>query len=630
MNFFQHQEKARTQTRYLLALMALAVLSLILAINCIYAGYAALQKQEPFLNHFTWETFIISSAVVISTVLLASVTKTVMLAHGGGKAVAESLGAMRVKPSTNNRYERRLLNVVEEIAIASGTPVPPVYLLHGERGINAFAAGVRLNNAVIGITKGAMEQLSRDELEGVIAHEFSHIINGDIRLNMRLIGIVFGITMLTDVGYHLYRHGYYSRSKQAGYFYIVGIGMMLVGYIGAFFGNIIRASVNRTREYLADASAVQYTRDNEGLASALKKIGGAVYGSNLDSGAAMECSHMMFGSAFTGSFWNLFATHPPLDNRIRKLTPNWNGQYITPKAIEIEKKPVNTESSKSVPGPDMAVAGVASALSASVSAIGAPKASHIKYARSIVGGMPPMLSEAIHHSNSAYRVIMALLLDDAPAVLKKQCDLITRIFPQEVLTKTLELHGQLENARLLNDRLSILEMTLPTLKMLNVDQQERLKKVLLMLATADGKTTVMEWSLITIVDHTLPKKKKTDNVFRSEKYRSVKQLSGEVSLLVKALVGMSGMSVEDKRSCYTKTIKGLGITITKEKVSFKALSQGLKKIALLRAEAKEQLLKALCQCIEHDGEVAMEEAQALRAIAVVMECPVPPLVAQAA
>ena len=628
MNFFEHQEKARTQTRYLLALMSLAVLSLVVVINAIYAGYAAFQRQEPFLNHFTWETFIISSAVVVSTVLLGSVTKAVILAHGGGKAVAESLGAMRIKPSTNNRYERRLLNVVEEIAIASGTPVPPVYLLHGERGINAFAAGVRLNNAVIGITKGAMEQLSREELEGVVAHEFSHIINGDMRLNMRLIGIVFGITMLTDVGYYLYRHGYYSRSKQAGYFYIVGIGMMLVGYIGAFFGNIIRASVNRTREYLADASAVQYTRDNEGLASALKKIGGAVYGSNLDSGAAMECSHMMFGSAFTGSFWNLFATHPPLDNRIRKLTPNWNGQYITPKAIDIEDKPENKASSQEKPGPEVAVAGVATALSASVNSIGAPRASHLKYARNMVDHLPVTLSEAIHHSNGACRVVMALLLDDAPSVLKKQCDLITRIFPREVLTKTLELHELLDNARLLTDRLSILEMTLPALKMLNIDQQELLQKVLLKLATADGKTTVMEWSLITIVDHTLPKKKKSENIFRYEKYRNVNQLSDEVALLIKALVGMSGMSVEEKRRCFRKTVKRLNITTSgKTKVSFKALTQGLKKIALLRADAKEQLLKALCKCIEHDGEVVMEEAQALRAIAVVMECPVPPLVA---
>ena len=235
MNFFQRQNEARLKTRYLLVLMALAVLGLIIVSNALYATYASMKHYQPWLTHFTLETLSVSSAIILSIVLIAGYIKALVLASGGGKGVAESLGAKIVNPATDNLFERRLLNVVEEMAIASGIPAPPVYILYGEQGINAFAAGYRLSDAVIGITLGATEQLTRNELEGVIAHEFGHIVNSDMRLNMRLIGIIFGITMLADLGYAMLRGGAISRSKHAHILFVMGLGLMIVGYSGVFF-----------------------------------------------------------------------------------------------------------------------------------------------------------------------------------------------------------------------------------------------------------------------------------------------------------------------------------------------------------------------------------------------------------
>src|SRR5262249_2273093 len=191
---------------------------------------------------------------------------------------------------------RKLLNVVEEMSIASGVPMPEVYLMPDEKGINAFAAGTAPDNAVIGVTEGCVRHLKRDELQGVIGHEFSHILNGDMRLNMRLIGVVFGLLCIMLVGRVMldaFIRGGSPRSSSARNanpppIFLLAIGLIVIGWPGAFFGRLIQAAVSRQREFLADASAVQFTRNPLGLAGALKKIGGLAYGSRLDSAHAAE------------------------------------------------------------------------------------------------------------------------------------------------------------------------------------------------------------------------------------------------------------------------------------------------------------------------------------------------------
>ena len=255
---------------------------------------------------------------------------------GGGTVVAERLGGRRVYPNTTDPTERRLLNVVEEMALASGVPVPPVFMLREEKGINAFAAGFSPSDSVIGVTRGSAQQLTRDQLQGVIAHEFSHILNGDMRLNLRLMGVLYGILLMGLVGRELFLRR--SRERMAGgaavardnviYLVLIGLTFMVLGFLGCFFGNLIKAAVSRQREFLADASAVQFTRNPEGIAGALKRIGAAVFGSPHRIPEPPRRATCTLPRASPVS--TLFATHPPLNARIRAIDPDWDGKFPPP------------------------------------------------------------------------------------------------------------------------------------------------------------------------------------------------------------------------------------------------------------------------------------------------------------
>ena len=621
MTFFQWQKDARRKTGRLVVLMGLAVFSLIAGSNLVYALFRGYKSEQPWTTWFTLDTFFIFSCLIGSVVLCASVTRTLTLRSKGGKAVAESLGGKRVDPATEHFHERRLLNIVEEMAIASGTPVPDVYVLHGEKSINAFAAGFTLQDAVIGVTRGTMEQLTRDELEGVIAHEFSHIIHGDMRLNIRLIGIVYGITMLAEFGYILMRAGGSSRSRDGTPLAIAGLGLMIIGYSGAFFGNLIKASVSRTREYLADASALQYTRNNEGIANALSKIGGSAHSSLLQSAHAPDVSHMMFGKSVGGFFNALFSTHPPLEDRIRKLMPDWNGKYITPVLIEADTDTPSATATKTSTGTGSIKA---ETLTAALNAMGAPNASHMAYATTLLSALPMRLAGAVHQKDDSVMLLMALMLDDNPDMVEKRATIIRKHYDEETLNQTIALYNTIDSV---SDSLVLVELTLPTLRTLPRPQQKQLLQTLLELAKADGKTSPNEWALLAIVQHHLGsnRHKKTQMPFDS--YGDVRKIGAEAAQIISALISMSGMDKAAKQACYKKTMTLLGLEQQKppRKMSYRDLSNALEAANRLQPEAKEKLLHACCQCIEHDGQVELTEAQTLRAMAVVMECPIPPL-----
>ena len=364
MDFFGHQDQARKRTKQLILLFALALLSLIFLTNLLVAGFLwgnpdifpelgkETVRDPSFLDIFhymSWKAWFTISAIVCSFVGLAYLYKAVKLS-GGGSSIADSLGGRLLHPDTEDFYEKRLLNIVEEMAIASGMPVPQVYLLDDEIGINAFAAGFQPSDAVIGVTKGCLTKLSRLQLQGVIGHEFSHILNGDMRMNMRLIAILFGILCIGILGRVIVnagaRHSIYSRGRsQSSMFsssssskkeggvplFFIGIGLMILGYTGVFFGKLIQAAVSRQREYLADASAVQFTRDPQAIAEALKVIGYGGVGSAIGHSRREEFSHAFFGNAIYSHFSSHFgflATHPKLEERIRRIDKRWDGEWV--------------------------------------------------------------------------------------------------------------------------------------------------------------------------------------------------------------------------------------------------------------------------------------------------------------
>src|SRR5437016_4331090 len=333
MDFFERQEQAHHNTRllviYFSAGVALLIATVYLAVLLIFAGvssrhprYYRYDNDQPAISLWNPRLFFGVAIGTLSVIVLGSLFNTAELAQGGS-VVATNLGGRLVNPSTTDPNERKLLNVVEEMAIAAGVPVPQVYLLPQERGINAFAAGHSTSDAVVSVTEGSIKLLTRDELQGVIGHEFSHILNGDMRLNLRLMGIIFGIVCLAVIGRILLQTRGSSRDRNP--LPLLGLALLVLGWTGVFFGRLIQAAVSRQREFLADASSVQFTRNPAGLAGALKKIGGLSYGSKLQAAHAEEASHMFFGNGMGESFLHLMDTHPSLEERIRALDPAFDG-----------------------------------------------------------------------------------------------------------------------------------------------------------------------------------------------------------------------------------------------------------------------------------------------------------------
>ena len=328
MNFFDAQDHARRSTRRFVILYVLATLGIALTISLIIGfaySFSGAYSDEDYAAHMARSPGVFGGAAVFTLLVIgiATLVKTTQLRAGGGR-VARDLGGTLVGENNKDLLYQRLRNVVEEMALASGVPVPEIYVLEREQGINAFAAGYAPEDAAVAVTRGALEILNREELQGVIAHEFSHVLNGDMRLNIRLMGVLFGIIALTIIGRKIMFSMRYVRGRDgrlvAGGM-VVAVVLLVVGGMGVFFARIIKASVSRQREYLADASAVQFTRQTTGIANALKKIGGYESGSHFQVTEPEEVSHMLFG---TGTkFSGLFATHPPLTERIQALEPNF-------------------------------------------------------------------------------------------------------------------------------------------------------------------------------------------------------------------------------------------------------------------------------------------------------------------
>lgn len=344
MDFFSHQDKARRKTGLLVLLMLLAVVSLVaITVAAVVITLAFFDARLPAgvsLDQrlaYAWSLLDVQLAgttalSVVGLVALGSLYKHFQL-RGGGRAVAESLGARKLiaDDPAIAPDERQVLNLVQEMAIAAGAPTPDVYLMEDD-AINAFAAGHTPQDAVIGITRGCINQLDREAMQGVIAHEFSHIMHGDMRINLRLVAALHGILLIGLAGYYLMRvaplrRRTSSKDNSALVMLVIALVLIVIGFAGTFFGNMIKAAISRQREYLADASAVQYTRNPNGITKALKQIGANATGSRLSATHAPDFSHMFFGQAIGGSLTSLLATHPPIEARIRRLDPAWDGAF---------------------------------------------------------------------------------------------------------------------------------------------------------------------------------------------------------------------------------------------------------------------------------------------------------------
>jgi Zn-dependent protease with chaperone function len=500
MDFFVQQDKARSKTGKLVVLFILAILLVIIAVYAAIMGVFLYNSTDPNIQFFDYKLFLTIAGITFGVICIGSIIKISALSKGGSY-VAESLGGTLISRSTADPDERKLINVVEEMAIASGTPVPPVYLLENENGINAFAAGFSPNDAVIGVTKGCCQRLNREELQGVIAHEFSHILNGDMRLNIRLMGFLGGIMAITTVGETILRstrHSSHSSGKSkkdgGGQILIIALLLLIIGYIGVLIGRLIQSAVSRQREYLADASAVQFTRST-GIADALKKIGGLVAGSKIKSPAAGETCHMFFGKAVS----SFFATHPPLIDRIQKIEPGFKGDFSAMQAVPAaaDAKGWLQSLSSFKAGQDISIDA-----DTVMNQIGNITPENVAYSSAILAAIPDTIQNEIQDILGASAVVCALLLDKDLAKKKRQMDLLGRS-AEPMLLRQLELVDKSIQNLAPELKLPVLDLSLPILRQMSLEQFAIFKNHLQLLIEADKKVTIFEFSLKEIINHRL-------------------------------------------------------------------------------------------------------------------------------
>ena len=637
MNFFDRQEAANRQTRKLVVLFGVSV---VLTILCIYLALVAIFMGRDTVSmttargavevpapEFTWwhpELFFWTVFLTSAVVAYGTLYKLGEL-RGGGPYIARMLGGQRVRPDTTDLGERRLLNIVEEMSIASGLPVPQVYVLRAQRGINAFAAGYDVNDAVVAVTDGAMHQLTRDELQGVVAHEFAHILSGDMRTNVRLIG-----------------------------------------YIGLFFGSLIKAALSRQREFHADATAVNLTRNPRGIAGALLKIGGFPTGSMIDSSNVAEASHMYFGDGRNINHYWLpsLATHPPLEQRIRAIVPTFSGripkQQPSANPIWAEELGISAITSPTVrpAGPTVGVAAGMVRRSAGLGAsepwrrrldsaqrplrtpartmveqVGTPGPEQLAFAHDLIAALPEPLHEALHRPHEAPAVIFALLLDTQERLRTQQLALIDTVTHdlgvgmREVTERLAPMIAELG----LPARLPLIDLSLPALKQLTVPQRRIVHDTVGALVMLDGTIDLFEFVLTQVLRRHL----RTDAPTRRPvAFHSIAGLSRDLIQLLTALPRVGNPDPAMAQAAFIAAMRELNLGAdrlpTLHDTTQTILAQALDRIDQAAPRIKQRVILACATCVLHDGFVSAREAELLRAIADGIGCPTPPLVAPAA
>jgi Zn-dependent protease with chaperone function len=639
MDFFEAQDRAKRNTGKLVVLYVLAVIGIILSVYVVTLLLFHSQVNGFAGASFWYPGWLLTVSLIILLVIAAGTAFRVSQLRKGGSAVAELLGGRRVESSTTDLAERRLMNVVEEMSIASGLPVPDVYILDNEENINAFAAGFGTNDAAVGVTKGTLDQLTRDELQGVIAHEFSHIFNGDMRLNIRLIGILNGILVIHIMGMILMRSVMYSggmrvRSSNSGKgggnstiaIIAFGLSLVVIGYVGMIFGRMIQSAISRQREYLADAAAVQYTRNPDGLAGALNKIGLKKKGAEIKDGHAMEMSHLFFASSFHSALDMLFSTHPPLEKRIKAISPSYGSGKEERFQKKIRKQFDRSHvAGKDADGGESSGVGGHPALTPEVilAAIGTLGAGGMKQANNILKQIPDSLKNAAHEPLGAEALIYSLLLSSGEQ--KKIPEWLLNTTGSELSAETDKLLSALGEA----DRkwfLPLAELAMPSLRKMSTGQYKDFRSALKELLQRDESENLFGFALEKMVIRRL------DAAFSDRKepairHHNLKEIGNELSVLLSALSYISDDHPEKAWSAALKPIEKVKPDdmelLPREKCSLPELDGALDELAASANPVKKYIISAVIYCVISDKIISAEEMELLRAVSEALDTPVP-------
>ena len=642
MNFFDAQDRARKATQWLVVLYFIATALIVLGVTTV-VGFALFGTSMEGRLYSPGEILAANPGPLLATAAItalfiigASLYKTTVLSAGGGR-VARQMGGTLVPADVTDPLRRRLRNVVEEMAIASGVPVPEIYVLEEESSINAFAAGYAPGDAAVAVTRGTLELLNRDELQGVIAHEFSHILNGDMRLNIRLMGVLFGILALGLMGRMVLRGGYHGRlmssrrSKGAPVVLLIGLGVAILGWIGVFFARLIKAGVSRQREYLADASAVQFTRQTNGIANALKKIGGYKEASYIKAADPEEISHMLFGSG--ARFTGLFATHPPLGERIRALDPSFReSDYPDVRPVSAGERMADDAASalaaSAAPGQPASTADLPDSVA---DAAGNPGAEDVAYARQLRQSIPVTLYDAAHSAELAYLLVIALIIDRGDTHRDRQLRLVEEQLGAERARIVTRLHSAVTSMDA-EHRLPLLEITFPAVKLRPPAQLEYLVELAGRLIDVDGQVDLYEYCFYRVLRISLGQAANPAGYPgpRREARRELRRAVIDL-LTVVADYGHGDAASSERAFEAGKAYLGKWADEhkyeSKERYTLRALERSLDLLTALNGKARRLVLKAVTAVAVHDNRVTMAETELLRTVCASLDVPLPPLIA---
>ncbi|HEY6966495.1 MAG TPA: M48 family metallopeptidase [Burkholderiales bacterium] len=656
-SFFENQAQARRNTKLLVLMYCLAVGGVILAVDLVLAGIYASSIDWPQAGpQFGWgmrlrmvpASLYAWGAVGTAMVIFAVSGWNILQLSQGGKAVAEMAGARRVTSDTRDALERRLVNVVEEMAIAAGVRVPAVYVMDQEAGINAFAAGYDPSDAVVTVTRGTLETLNRDELQGVIGHEFSHILNGDMRLNIRMIGVLAGIVFIGSVGEFIMRSqrgG--SDSKGALPIFLGGLALLLIGYIGLFFARLIKAAASRQREFLADASSVQFTRNPDGIAGALDQIGASSAGALIAARHAESLSHMFFCQGITVRLSGLFDTHPPIEERIAHVNARFDrASYRRARA---QAGAVVAEAQASEAQDDKRRAAAAGLLAAgaavgrrgadisaqwgrsavdSASLVGSMDGAKIDYAARLLGSLPPELRERLRDREGARAAMVALLLAPKDDVRKRQLDALAE--------KGLgALAEQARRAEELTRRLGpafhlpVVDLALPVLKSIPENERNELLDAMEAVIHADRRISLHEFVVLTLLRNQLAPRGKPGDAGN----RKLAELADAALILLSLLahagtrqdaIGQRGDALAAAMRAGLNEL-GLPESPAVSALTLETAAEALQQLKQLAPLQKALLVKGLFATVTADGTIRVVEAELMRLVGAVLDCPLPPL-----
>jgi Zn-dependent protease with chaperone function len=646
MDFYSRQAAARSQTNWLVLAFILSLLVVALALDFVLFTFLAARGSYHGFNALDYATAnpgaaIFSTLLIMGVLGIASLYKTMEL-RGGGGVVARSLGGVLVSADTTDLKRKRLLNVVEEMAIASGVSMPEVYVLEQEPAINAFAAGHTPANAAVTVTQGALDRLSRDELQGVIGHEFSHILNGDMRLNVQLMGWLFGLFVIGLIGRTIVQISPRNRRDSNG-LVALGFAVIVLGYVGLLAGRILQAAVARQRERLADASGVQFTRNPQGLKGALVKIAALPSGSALVAADPEPAAHMLFAEGLS----RVFATHPPILERILELDPHFDAQELERAAAEPDQEPAPEDFAaprgtlgQATAASQFAAGGLAGSAqisqrvssgigmdqaSRAVNNVGQPDTTHIEHAQAVRLALPPAVRELTESSGGAQVLVIALLISSEPAVRDRQLAFLTSSASPAAVQSVQRVIPILKSLDPML-RLPVLQRSFPALRRLTISQRKALARLITDLIHADERIDVFEYCMAKLLGSLLD-----DQIAATDPHGKL-TLEDEENDIGLLFATMAQIGAQDERAARIAYEVGISTVLPMRRPAFipvqdwpTKLDAALPRLRQLHPFAKKALIEGLVKTIANDEMLMDEEAELLRTVCALLHCPLPPM-----